>query len=306
MNIKIQRTLYRDGETLGLFTAESDHREKIEGFTVELPWKNNKPYISCIPSGVYKAFRRASERNGNVIELNDVPGRTFIQIHIGNTADDLSGCIAVGYERWANGVGRSGEAIGDLWLMAHLAEKNNDTIYVEVKDMFLPERRGDEIGREKIDPVELMPWGPIRPVEWVEPVQYDEKLSQFVRKLSERAKWHRIARISFNASLSIFSRWIPELSHLKIPVDPDNQIKNEVPKMKWIQERLKEGSTWRGIAILIAAFIISRFGLDVSPEVLLSSLEGIVTAGALLVASVAGLWDILKPEKPETPGAAPE
>ena len=74
----------------------------------ELPWKENRKNISAIPPGKYKAFRRISPKRGYaVFELKDVPGRGNIQIHIGNKAKHILGCILIG-ER----IERIGKAAG--------------------------------------------------------------------------------------------------------------------------------------------------------------------------------------------------
>jgi hypothetical protein len=73
-------------------------------YTVERPWLANKQSVSCIPQGVYTLEKRVSpvvkRTSGGVYsqgwEVTDVPDRTFIMIHPGNTMDDLAGCIAVG------------------------------------------------------------------------------------------------------------------------------------------------------------------------------------------------------------------
>ena len=65
-------------------------------FTLELPWLDNQVNISCIPPGLYEAQYRNSPSNGDVIELKDVPGRTYIQIHAGNYTSQILGCILVG------------------------------------------------------------------------------------------------------------------------------------------------------------------------------------------------------------------
>ena len=69
-----------------------------EWFTVEKPWVNNQKNISCIPEGNYTANRYLSptKGRGEVWQLNNVPNRTHIQIHRGNTEKDVIGCIAVG------------------------------------------------------------------------------------------------------------------------------------------------------------------------------------------------------------------
>jgi hypothetical protein len=73
-------------------------------FTLELPWKDNKPEVSCIPAGVYLCKYINSPKHGPTYELSNVPGRTSIQIHKANFAGDISkglksdllGCIALG------------------------------------------------------------------------------------------------------------------------------------------------------------------------------------------------------------------
>lgn len=66
-------------------------------FTVERPWKDNEPNISCIPTGNYQMGRVDSPKFGpDTWEIRDVPGRTHILIHVANTADDVLGCIGLG------------------------------------------------------------------------------------------------------------------------------------------------------------------------------------------------------------------
>ena len=73
---------------------------EIKGFpfclTLEDPWAGNERGISCIPSGTYSAMRRNSPKFGQVWEILNVPGRSGIFIHWGNTAEDTTGCILVG------------------------------------------------------------------------------------------------------------------------------------------------------------------------------------------------------------------
>lgn len=74
-------------------------------YTMERPWLGNKVSESCIPPGVYPLRYRNSEvvrrttggRYSKGWEVADVPGRTFIMFHPGNTIDDTEGCILPGY-----------------------------------------------------------------------------------------------------------------------------------------------------------------------------------------------------------------
>lgn len=77
-----------------LGVLELDDKEICK--TLELPWRDNQKGISCIPTGEYKLSPYPSSRFGEVYIVNDVPNRTGILIHTGNTADDIQGCILVG------------------------------------------------------------------------------------------------------------------------------------------------------------------------------------------------------------------
>lgn len=70
--------------------------------TLEHPERGNRPNDSCIPAGVYKLFIRPNaetRHDYDVIQLIGVPGRTDVQIHIGNRLKDTLGCILVGDKR---------------------------------------------------------------------------------------------------------------------------------------------------------------------------------------------------------------
>ncbi len=74
-----------------------DAEGKQVAVTLELPWRDNHHGTSCIPQGTYTARRRFSPKHhGEVFGLLDVPGRSDIEIHAGNTAKDSLGCILLG------------------------------------------------------------------------------------------------------------------------------------------------------------------------------------------------------------------
>jgi hypothetical protein len=76
----------------------------LELHTLELPWRDNSPNISCIPPGEYTVAPHTSSFFGKCFSIFPVPGRTHIRIHAGNWAGDKSlyyrsdteGCILVG------------------------------------------------------------------------------------------------------------------------------------------------------------------------------------------------------------------
>lgn len=72
--------------------------------TIELPWKNNLPSISCIPAGEYLAVYRYSQKFKHHYWIQEVPGRGWILTHNGIWAGDVAkglkthshGCIIIG------------------------------------------------------------------------------------------------------------------------------------------------------------------------------------------------------------------
>lgn len=104
----IKRT-YQEKETLGDLTVFDDSDKKL-GYdfpvytckTLELPNKNNERQISCIPEGEYETVKIISSTKGACFLLKNVPGRTAIEIHIGNFASgkkvDTQGCILPGLQ----------------------------------------------------------------------------------------------------------------------------------------------------------------------------------------------------------------
>ena len=92
--VNLTRYYKDDKVTLGVLTIEGIPDPIF--YTVERPWLNNEPNISCIPQGTYQCKIHQSPKNGEVYEVQDVSGRTYIQFHIANTADEVQGCIGVG------------------------------------------------------------------------------------------------------------------------------------------------------------------------------------------------------------------
>lgn len=86
--------------------------------TLELPWKMNQRDISCIPTGTYEVEYVNSLHFGLSYEVKDVPGRSNILFHRGNTVRDTNGCILLGRKyQWFNGtraVMQSSRTLGDF------------------------------------------------------------------------------------------------------------------------------------------------------------------------------------------------
>ena len=90
MELVLHRTYFEKGTNSVLFC-----RSKFLGFTIELPWRNNKRIISCIPEGNYTIKARFSEKFKHHLQLENVTNRNLILIHPANDAlKELEGCIA--------------------------------------------------------------------------------------------------------------------------------------------------------------------------------------------------------------------
>jgi len=66
--------------------------------TLEPPWRDNQENVSCIPPGRYRCERIRSPKFGWTFEVKNVPNRTHVLFHSGNTLEDTHGCILVGEE----------------------------------------------------------------------------------------------------------------------------------------------------------------------------------------------------------------
>jgi len=77
--------------------------------TLELPWRDNKPCISCIPPGTYPLVWRVSKK-WKAYHIKDVPDRSWILTHPGNFAGDA----AKGYKTNVQGCILQGRYIGLL------------------------------------------------------------------------------------------------------------------------------------------------------------------------------------------------
>ncbi|KIA88512.1 DUF5675 family protein [Kaistella jeonii] len=76
--------------------------------TIELPWVQNMPRISCIPEGRYVLRKRYSPKFKWHFELANVPGRSAILLHPANdAARELKGCIAPVLQHTGEGKGTS-------------------------------------------------------------------------------------------------------------------------------------------------------------------------------------------------------
>lgn len=106
------------------FTANStcgvlDIMGIFQCYTLELPSG------LCIPPGTYQISLYPSPKFGRMMPLlNEVSGRTNIEIHWGNTAADTDGCILIGDTHSPDFIGNSREAFAVLFPLIQAAVKD--------------------------------------------------------------------------------------------------------------------------------------------------------------------------------------
>ncbi|WP_367275748.1 DUF5675 family protein [Marivirga sp.] len=131
MSFELIRT-YKPSGTNGSLRYGS---EKI-CHTIELPWKGNQPFVSCIPEGRYLLEKRITHERGFHLILKSVPGRSWILIHPANEAQtELEGCIAPVMELTGIGKGtNSRDSLEKLLEVFEEALKHQEHIYITIKE----------------------------------------------------------------------------------------------------------------------------------------------------------------------------
>lgn len=122
--------VYKRGGTNGTLTLNGH----FVCFTIELPWKENKRNISCIPEGKYELKARFSPENQNHLEVLDVYNRNRILIHPATSAiKELYGGIAP--VKQLTGIGKgiySRLALEKLLSIFHQTMESDEKIIVNI------------------------------------------------------------------------------------------------------------------------------------------------------------------------------
>ncbi len=91
-DLTIERKVSNTSCTMGYLIVGNE----VICYTLELPWADNQNNMSCIPAGTYNGIIRYDKTDGWKIELDNVPGRSKAQIHMGNYSTQVEGCMLVG------------------------------------------------------------------------------------------------------------------------------------------------------------------------------------------------------------------
>ena len=130
MEIHLKRTYHKEGTNGTLF-----YKDLFLGFTIELPWLENKRNISCIPEATYEIKARFSPKFKQHLILKNVPKRSLILFHPANDAlKELEGCIAP--VTYLTGIGKglySKLQLGKLLSICHQAFERKESVKLIIK-----------------------------------------------------------------------------------------------------------------------------------------------------------------------------
>ena len=136
MVVVLTRTYFPEGTNGKLV-----YQGRLICYTIELPYKNNQPQVSCIPEGEYFIEKRYSKRFGWHFEILDIPNRSLILFHPANNAlTELRGCIAPVSQLSAPGYGvQSKKAFEKLKMLVYPELEAKESILLLVQSYSLSE-----------------------------------------------------------------------------------------------------------------------------------------------------------------------
>lgn len=127
MNLILQRTQFTPQSTIGCLAVNG-----VSKYVTLEPPRDGDPYC-CIPTGSYIVKIVWSPKHKRLLpQLQDVPGRTVIEMHIGNTAKDTEGCILVGTVPEQDEITGSTLAFGALYAVMYEAHDRGEEITILV------------------------------------------------------------------------------------------------------------------------------------------------------------------------------
>jgi hypothetical protein len=133
VNVNIQRDQETDQATLGTISVGGHDLQVLELPNRGNAATGNYQTAGRIPAGTYQAHVRTDGSLGWRLELDGVPNRANIQIHVGNTPEQTVGCILPGTSSGQNRVNNSAEAINQIRQVVENAG-SGATIQVTVTD----------------------------------------------------------------------------------------------------------------------------------------------------------------------------
>lgn len=126
-NINLFRKTYTDKSTIGEIVVDGNH----QCWSLEPTCRKQAGVPIAIPTGRYKIEMLWSTKfKMDTPHIQEVPGRTFIEIHPGNFPNDTLGCILLGNTVDVDFVGESRKAYSALVMKIESKLKEGDLFLV--------------------------------------------------------------------------------------------------------------------------------------------------------------------------------
>ncbi|HEX7767080.1 MAG TPA: DUF5675 family protein [Nitrospira sp.] len=109
----------------------------FEAYSLEPPRRAENPLIDhpAIPAGTYPVVIGYSVKwQRQVPHINNVPGRSNIEIHPLNSASQSLGCIGLGQQRSGSGIIHSADAVHALMVKLAQAFLQKQTVNITIED----------------------------------------------------------------------------------------------------------------------------------------------------------------------------
>lgn len=131
MKLSLVRKVKTGKSTIGELSIDG----KFFYYTLELPWRDNKEDISCIPLGIFTVELRWSPRfERKVPWILNVPERKDAEIHIGNFPSNTHGCVLVGLRKGVDYIEDSTKAFVSLMVQLTAATLRKEEITLEITE----------------------------------------------------------------------------------------------------------------------------------------------------------------------------
>ena len=135
MNTALLERAYLPHATIGqLFLPNGEST-----VTLELPWRNHQPNISCIPEGAYTVERNTTGRH-QYYQVKDVEGRTHIEFHPADFITSprtgkplLEGCIAPALKLRKNHYAGTSGGVAACQMLLDCFGDDDWTLVVQIK-----------------------------------------------------------------------------------------------------------------------------------------------------------------------------
>lgn len=143
-----QRRLWKSPKSIrGQWALGPDKTTDHMIYQLELPWLDNTPFVSCIPSGRYELVMEPIAPHPHMQTVfgsqyvwlplyKDVPGRSACFCHPANSPKDILGCTAPGLSTSVDWVGDSHAALALLMGAMQVANARGEGFYVTITDEF--------------------------------------------------------------------------------------------------------------------------------------------------------------------------